>query len=697
MTRGEWPNAAVGFLLERDDVAIGVAHPGDLEAAWCRVNAAHCRQLRGSGIVTLAATTPAASGGKALRITPSGTSGTDVDTYAAVGGNGGSMALGMKAGHSYTFSTMIYVPSATGLDTGGQLRVLRAVLYHRASAADPFVQVPSNLPTVADTWVPLRLRASLPVGTTEAFVRPYNGRPSNATTKPVLYDSMSLVEEGIYGLGWVSSTSVNDASSDWTGLTDRGFNVSVTDSDGALTTFAKKPDGTYTATGEDATTDDKLTAVGGGANGPAEFRIGDLDGNTTVFTPAIAFASPAKENAPHTYRIARVIQPGSNQSTTYTYDAEGRATQMLAPLPPGVVLCTTWVAGCKALQFGYDPAGHLTAVSFRTTIATGAELKVDVACYAYDASSGRLLQSWDPRTVSGAGSGTQPVACDLANPVLPTTYTYDATGRLATERAPGLQPWSIGYDSAGRVHTVSRTHNAANGGGTETTTFEYAVPRAADSSNPAFRPDLSTAAKVGAWAQKALPVTATAVFGPSDPASRTDLREATVTTSTPTAAQPTRPNTPALATAPASPPGRSAPSTTSTAIPSANSPRPTAPSPWTPPASCHLTTPRQTSQCGLWRCLRLASTALMARTSPTPTAPSVTSSCPTALSPAPALTPTPTTTRAPSSATLPGTCSTWSPSPTPRPASHRILWRRTSRTNAPPATTTPFPRPTSPG
>ncbi|MBM7784891.1 RHS repeat-associated core domain-containing protein [Tenggerimyces flavus] len=478
--------------------------------------------------VTLTSSTPAASGGKALRITPSGASATDIDTYAAIGANGGSMALGMKAGHSYSFSTMIYVPSATGIDTGGQPRVLRAVLYYKVGA-DPYVEVPTNLPTVVDTWVPLRLRASLPAGTTEAFIRLYNGRPTNATTKPVLYDSMSLVEEGIFGPGWVSSMSVDAAAADWTGLTDRGFNVSVTDSEGAVTTFAKKSDGTYAATGEDATTDDRLTTVGGGANGPAEFRIGDLDGNTTVFTPAIAFNAPPKENAPHTYRIARVIQPGSNQNTTYTYDAEGRATQMLAPLPPGVASCTTWVAGCKALQFGYDPAGHLTAVTFRTTTATGAELKVDVACYAYDTTSGRLLQTWDPRTVSGAGTGTQPIACNPATPVLPTTYTYDATGRFASERPAGLQAWSLGYDTAGRVHTVSRTHNPANGSGTERTTFEYAVPRTPDTSNPAFRPDLSTTAKVGAWGQKTVPVTATAVFGPGDTASRTDLREATVT------------------------------------------------------------------------------------------------------------------------------------------------------------------------
>ncbi|MBM7790345.1 RHS repeat domain-containing protein [Tenggerimyces flavus] len=484
--------------------------------------------IAGGGIVTLAATTPAAGGNSALKITPAAAGSTDVDTYAAVGANGGSMGLGMKAGHSYTFSTQIYVPTATGLETGGLPRVLRAVLYYRIGAGS-YVQVPSNLPTALNTWQTLRLRASLPVGTTEAFIRLYNGRPSNATTKPVLYDGMSLVEEGVFGPGWISSMSVDAAASDWTGLTDRGFSVSVTDSDGAVTTFAKKADGTYAATGEDATSDDKLTAVVGGAGGPSEFRIGDLDGNTTAFTPALAYSSAAKENQPHTYRIARVIQPGSNQNTTYTYDAEGRATQMLAPLPPGVSSCTTWIAGCKALQFGYDPSGHLTAVTFRTTTAAGTDLKVDVACYSYDTTTGRLLQSWDPRTVSGAGTGTQPVACNPTNAVLPTTYTYDANGRLATEKGAGVAAWILGYDGVGRVHTVSRTHDAANGGGSETTTFEYDVPRTADTSNAAFRPDLSTTAKVGAWGQKTVPATATAVFGPGDAASRTDLREATVT------------------------------------------------------------------------------------------------------------------------------------------------------------------------
>jgi RHS repeat-associated protein len=204
---------------------------------------------------------------------------------------------------------------------------------------------------------------------------------------------------------------------------------------------------------------------------------------------------------------------------------------MLAPIPPGVANCTTWQAGCKALQFAYNSAGHLTAVTFRTTNASG-ELKVDVACFSYDdgtGGSGRLLQAWDPRMGGTPGSGVQPIACNPSSPTLPTTYTYNTAGRLATITPPGLAAWTLGYNSAGRLATVSRTHNSANGGGTETSSIEYDVPRTADSGNPAWRPDLSSLTAVAGWGQQDVPVMATAVFAPGDTASSTDLRDGAIT------------------------------------------------------------------------------------------------------------------------------------------------------------------------
>jgi hypothetical protein len=79
---------------------------------------------------------------------------------------------------------------------------------------------------------------------------------------------------------------------------------------------------------------------------------------------------------PENWNARRAIS-SSGTAITYSDDSEGRISQMLAPLPSGVSNCTTWVAGCKALQFGYDTAGHVTAVTFRTTTSTGSELRVD--------------------------------------------------------------------------------------------------------------------------------------------------------------------------------------------------------------------------------------------------------------------------------------------------------------------------------
>jgi RHS repeat-associated protein len=479
--------------------------------------------------VALAATTPAATGAAGLKLTPNGTSSTNVNTFATIGSDyGNGMQLGMRAGHTYTFSTWEYVPAATGLSgISSTNRVMRAVLFYKVGTSGSYVEVDSNAPTATDTWQQVRLRATLPAGTTEAFIRLHNGLASNATTKWVAYDHSALSEEGIFGPGWVTSLPVDAASADWTGLTDRGSAVAVTDADGVPLTFAKKTDGSYAPTGEDATSGLSLTAGSSGSGGPADYTVADLDGNSTVFTPAATYSTAASTTGPHTYHVARVVQPGSNQTTTYSYDTEGRVVQELAPLPPGVSSCTTWQAGCKALQLAYNSAGHLTAVTFRTTTAAGAELKVDVACYGYDdatGGTGRLLQVWDPRLVSGAGSGTQPVACDAANPVLPTTYTYDGSGRLASITPAGLAGWALGYDTSGRLHTVARTHDSAHGGGTETTTVEYDAPRTVDSGNTAYRPDLSTTTAVAAWGQTDVPATATAVFNPGHTSSRTDLR-----------------------------------------------------------------------------------------------------------------------------------------------------------------------------
>ena len=254
---------------------------------------------------------------------------------------------------------------------------------------------------------------------------------------------------------------------------------------------------------------------------PVSWTVADLDGNATTFTPTGTFTGAASPTAAHAYQVGAVTQPGSNQTTSYTYDpVTGRPTRMLAPTPAGST-CATWVAGCRALDFGYTGAGQVSDVTYRTTDAAGATVAVKIACYTY--TSGRLTSVWDPRDASTGGAG---VTC--ATPVQATTFGYNAAGQLTTITPPGLAGYTLTYDATGRLITSARTHDAGHGGGTETTTVAYGVPASADPANPAYRPDLSSAA-VAAWGQSGPPVTATAVFGPGHPASGTDLRGASVT------------------------------------------------------------------------------------------------------------------------------------------------------------------------
>jgi RHS repeat-associated protein len=324
------------------------------------------------------------------------------------------------------------------------------------------------------------------------------------------FNSFSAATPGVFGPGWTTSLAVEATDSDWTGLKDTGSAVIATDVDGGLTVFAKAGAG-WVATGDAAGSG--LTLAKSAA--PDEYTIADLDGESSTF----AFASgpaTATPTAPRLYRMARVTQPGSNQVTTYGYNADGTPAQILAPVPTGATCsATTWSPGCRALQLAYT-AGKISKVTIKTTDGAGAVKTVDAACYSYDAN-GRLAAEWDP-TVNGTTCGT---------PVLPTSYGYDGSGRLSTVTPPGQAAWVMSYDAQGRFDHVDRTHNAANGGGTETSTVRYGMPFGAAAGTDETHPDLSAAA-VATWAQADLPVTATAVFGPGDTVSTSDLRDAAV-------------------------------------------------------------------------------------------------------------------------------------------------------------------------
>ena len=309
---------------------------------------------------------------------------------------------------------------------------------------------------------------------------------------------------GPFGPGWVAGTPVASASSPYSGLTATGSLRTVSFVDGdtvgftatSATSFVpeKGMEGlTLTRTAGAGTTSDHTDDV---------YELADLAGNKTVFT----WQSTA-------FLPTTVVQPGSNVSTTYTYETVGgvtRVARMLAPVPAGVT-CTSpaTTRGCRSLTFDYAPsgtpvpgpsggdyAGRLRSVSLTAwDPATSAMATVELARWSYD-PNGRLLAAWDPRL-----------------PSLKTTYAYDSGGRVVTLTPPGEEPYTFAYTTlpddpnGGRLKSVSRSALSA---GTATTTFVYRVP-VTGTGAPV---DLS-ATQLARWGQRSAPVDATAVFPPT--------------------------------------------------------------------------------------------------------------------------------------------------------------------------------------
>ena len=336
------------------------------------------------------------------------------------------------------------------------------------------------------------------VSATDASVKAYGSDLTVTRT----FNSLQSSSDGVFGKGWQPSLVMATAGVPWARIDDATSSVTLVDEEGGTLFFTPgSTAGTYRGVGETLATGLKLTSTGSGTS--KRFTLTDLGGTIVTFTTTAT--------APTVFRVATVQQPGDNQTTTYTYDASGRPLRMLAPIPPGVSCTgTTLAAGCRALDFAYT-TGRITAITLNTTNTTGSSVQVAVACFAYDAN-GRLTQAWDPR----------PTGTTCATPVLATGYGYDATSwRLTSLTPPGLQPWTIQYDTAGRLWKVSRSH--ADGSGTETTTLQYGAPIGATTTDA--NPDLS-AGRVTQWGQQAAPVTAVAVFEPGD--NTADLRDAEI-------------------------------------------------------------------------------------------------------------------------------------------------------------------------
>ena len=339
------------------------------------------------------------------------------------------------------------------------------------------------------------------------------------------WNSTDTSTVGLFGPGWTTSLPAG-----WVSLTDQGQSIVVTGSDGGITTFAANGAGGWVGQGDGV--DLTLTATGSGS--ATVYTLATSDGAKTTFAwdrTGTFHASPSV-TSPNGYQVTSYVAAGSHASpgaltTTYTYNTTGTYVGLPAHIynPPadGHDCSTTWSAGCSSLQITYQGATAATArvkqVSERIVDDTGTTQTFDVGCYTYDTSH-RLVSAWDPRSVSAS--------CNFSSPVLATSYGYDSSDRITLITPPGQAAWTIAYSpSSGKVATISRTHNAANGGGTLTTTMRYGVPWSTNSTHPDYNPDLSATARAG-WAQTAVPNTATAVFPPGTTPSTTDFRDAIV-------------------------------------------------------------------------------------------------------------------------------------------------------------------------
>lgn len=333
--------------------------------------------------------------------------------------------------------------------------------------------------SATDVSVPT-YQGSLSIGRSFTTLAPANAERTDAT--------------GIFGPGWTASLPGSDTGVADLVLADHtadGY-LSFTGSDGSVSVYqATSPTSSYPISYAGV---DDAAAAGATVTkvSATEVDLLDADGTLTVFTV---------NSSTHAGTIRSVIEPGTAGATTFSRDSAGRVSRILGAVPAGVSCTTTpdTTPGCRSLTLTYGSVAvgtgsvsRLQAVAFHTyDPATSVMIAVPVAAFDYD-SSGRLASSYDPRI----------------SPNLKTTYTYDGNGRLASLAQPGLAPWTMSYDSAGRLATVSRYDTDL--AQTATITIAYQIPFTGTGAPI----DLGGAA-TAAWGQTDLPAVATGVFGPN--------------------------------------------------------------------------------------------------------------------------------------------------------------------------------------
>ncbi|WP_328334433.1 DNRLRE domain-containing protein [Kribbella sp. NBC_00382] len=349
--------------------------------------------------------------------------------------------------------------------------------------------------------------------TTDISVPGYTGDLSISRSHSTYAGTPDTIN-GVFGPGWVAHFDGADAGLGGVRVIDSSRvdgTISFTDGDGTGLIF-EAPDGqrrtgaslaagTWVPADEDTELDGSKLTVTGTAAAPILTYTED-DGTVTTWTTDTAPTA----STPAFFRPGTVYEPGITSKTTYSYDASGHVSRILAPTPPGVNCISSLVAGCRALHFVYTTINGEARLSegwldiYNPDKAGGAGMdSIKVAAYTYDAS-GRLIKVTDPRSN------------------LSTEYGYNSLNHLTSVKSAGQLPIQLNYvtvDQREKLDTVKRDRPAGDPtGGTATLAkFVYDVPLSG-----AGLPDLS-ATSVARWNQKAIPTNGYAVFGPDHPLS----------------------------------------------------------------------------------------------------------------------------------------------------------------------------------
>ncbi len=322
------------------------------------------------------------------------------------------------------------------------------------------------------------------------------------------FDSLlpNATPSGVFGPGWSSTLNLGTYVKLHSG-TDYGQGnfITITQGDGSEIDFMADGSDYDNAPGSEGYT---LTTSGTGSS--TTWTLTDLDGTVTTFALPSGGSVGSSDYYP-TSTTTPNTAISNPPTTSFSYSVvsvsggtQTRPTQEVNALPG--VSCSsspTTTAGCQTLNFAYassttatgtgssqwgDYQGQLKSISYTAYDPTTSGMNtVTVEDYQYD-SNGRLREEYDPR---------------LSTP-LKTTYDYDSSGRVSTLTPPGMNAWTLNYNSSNQLTSTVRNNDPS---GTETTTIIYDVPLTGTGA-----PYSMGVSDVAAWAQQDDPTTATAIF-----------------------------------------------------------------------------------------------------------------------------------------------------------------------------------------